>query len=64
MICIDYDESNTIVYKCNKTRDVCPLFITHTTGNNRNPKQWSHDRCIEHIMLLGAFFNNQLIKNQ
>lgn len=43
---------------------VCPLFITHTTGNNRNPKQWSHDRCIEHIMLLGAFFNNQLIKNQ
>lgn len=34
MICIDYDESNTIVYKCNKTRDVCPLFITVTLLHN------------------------------
>lgn len=53
MICTDYYDSDTIVYKSNKTR-----MFTHsdTTGNNRNSKQWWNDRCIAYKMFVGAFF--------
>lgn len=46
VICIDYDECDPLVYKCNKTKDVL-LCLSHTIGYiDRYSKQWSHDRCI------------------
>lgn len=58
VICIDYDECDPIVYKCNKTKDV-RLCLSHTIGYiNRYSKQWSHDRCIASKCLWVLFLNN------